>query len=102
VKVTADRIRLGQVYDSISFTTRKESGHRHFMTAEDIQNRQTNQTPELVHGMPGVRLQLDHNNVLRVYSDAAAVHSRVMAPVPRISSTADSSGTVDPCTPWTR
>ncbi len=69
VNVVADRIRMAPVYNAIGFTTRKEIGHGHFMTADDIANRHDSDTPQLFRGIPGVQVRLDHNNVLRVYPD---------------------------------
>jgi hypothetical protein len=69
VNVVAERIRLAPVYDAIGLTTRMKFGHGHFMTAEEIKSRGDNETAELFRGMPGVRLQVDHNNVLHAYSD---------------------------------
>jgi Carboxypeptidase regulatory-like domain len=69
VNVVATRMRLAPVYDAIGFTARQELGHGHFLTAEDIESRQDNETAELFRGIPGVKLRLDHNNVLHVYSD---------------------------------
>jgi hypothetical protein len=72
VNVIADRIRLAPVYDAIGLTARMKAGHGHFVTAEEIKNRGDNETTELFRGMPGVKLQLDHNNVLHAYSDRGA------------------------------
>jgi hypothetical protein len=72
VNVIAERLRLAPVYDAIGLTARMRVGHGHFMTAEEIKNRQDNETAELFRGMPGVRLQVDHNNVLHAYSDRGA------------------------------
>ncbi len=72
VSVVASRIRLAPVYDAIGFTARKELGHGHFMTADEIESRHDNQTAELFRGIRGVQLRLDHNNVLHVYSDRGA------------------------------
>jgi hypothetical protein len=78
VHVVADRIRLAPVYNAIGFTLRKELGHGHFMTAEDIERRHDSDTPQLFAGMPGVQLRLDHNNVLRVYPDRGSQHPHVL------------------------
>jgi Carboxypeptidase regulatory-like domain len=68
INVIADRTRLEPVYAAIGFTTRQRIGFGHFMTAEDIDNRHDDDTPQLFRGMPGVALKYDHNNVLHVYS----------------------------------
>ena len=72
VNVVAERLHLAPVYDAIGLTARMKVGHGHFLTAEEIKNRQDNETAELFRGMPGVRVQLDHNNVLHAYADRGA------------------------------
>lgn len=69
VDIVADRLQLGTVYREIGFTKRQRIGNGKFMTFEQITSRGALDTPELFRGIPGVRVQDDHNGMLRVFSD---------------------------------
>jgi hypothetical protein len=69
VNVMGERKRMATVYDAIGFSARRNLGHGHFLTWEDIEAKHESDTPDLFRGIPGVVVKTDHNNVQRVYAD---------------------------------
>lgn len=67
VTITADRLRLGPVYEAIGLTARARAGHGHILTLDDIEAKQASNTIQLFEGVPGIRFRSDPNGQIRVF-----------------------------------